>query len=81
MELTIFQVDAFADSPFQGNPAAVCPSMPGWTTSACRPSRKRTIFRKPPLSSAATATIDCAGSRRRSRWTCAVMRPWRRPGY
>lgn len=25
MELTIFQVDAFADSPFQGNPAAVCP--------------------------------------------------------
>ncbi|MFO6060673.1 isomerase, partial [Pseudomonas aeruginosa] len=25
MELTIFQVDAFADSPFQGNPAAGCP--------------------------------------------------------
>ncbi|AVK03566.1 PhzF family phenazine biosynthesis protein [Pseudomonas paraeruginosa] len=25
MELTIFQVDAFAEGPFQGNPAAVCP--------------------------------------------------------
>lgn len=81
MELTIFQVDAFADSPSRAIRRRSAPSMPGWTTSACRPSRKRTIFRKPPLSSAATATIDCAGSRRRSRWTCAVMRPWRRPGY
>ena len=25
MKLTIYQVDAFAESVFQGNPAAVCP--------------------------------------------------------
>ena len=25
MELTIYQIDAFADKPFEGNPAAVCP--------------------------------------------------------
>src|SRR5690554_2968747 len=25
MKLAIYQVDAFADKPFQGNPAAVCP--------------------------------------------------------
>lgn len=25
MELTLYQIDAFADKPFEGNPAAVCP--------------------------------------------------------
>jgi PhzF family phenazine biosynthesis protein len=25
MNLPIFQIDAFAEAPFQGNPAAVCP--------------------------------------------------------
>ena len=25
MKLPIFQIDAFAEAPFQGNPAAVCP--------------------------------------------------------
>lgn len=81
MELTIFQVDAFADSPFQGNPAAVCP-LDAWLDD----ERLQAIAEENNLSETAfvvgaTATIDCAGSRRRSRWTCAVMRPWRRPGY
>ena len=25
MELTLYQIDAFADRPFTGNPAAICP--------------------------------------------------------
>jgi PhzF family phenazine biosynthesis protein len=25
MELTLYQIDAFANRPFEGNPAAVCP--------------------------------------------------------
>ena len=29
MELTLYQIDAFADKIFQGNPAAVCP-LDGW---------------------------------------------------
>ena len=69
---TIFQVDAFADGPFQGNPAAVCPSMPGWTTSVCGPSRKENNLSETAFVVGRDGDYRCAGSRRRSRWTCAV---------
>jgi PhzF family phenazine biosynthesis protein len=34
MKLTLYQVDAFADSVFSGNPAAVCPLSDRWPDDA-----------------------------------------------
>jgi PhzF family phenazine biosynthesis protein len=33
MELTLFQIDAFTDKVFKGNPAAVCP-LDNWLTDS-----------------------------------------------
>ena len=40
MAIPLFHVDAFADAPFGGNPAAVClldgPAEPGWMQAVAR---------------------------------------------
>lgn len=43
MKLTIYQVDAFADKVFQGNPAAVCPPAAGVNEDAVTGSAHTTL--------------------------------------
>lgn len=49
MKLPIYQIDAFADSAFTGNPAAVVP-LQEWIQDALmrRPSQQRTTSQKQP---------------------------------
>ncbi len=74
MRLPIYQVDAFTDSLFGGNPAAVCP-LDAWLPDATM----QAIAAENNLSETAffvprAATTRCAGSRRPSKSTCADTR-------
>jgi len=61
MTHTLYQVDAFTDRPFKGNPAAVC---------LLQKPLKQLFF------SLKMEIGICAGSRRRLRWTCVDTRRW-----
>ncbi len=75
MGLAITQVDAFADGPFAGNPAAVCilsePREETWMQQVAREMNlSETAFLVPR-----GADYDLrAGSLRRSKWICAGTR-------
>lgn len=79
MQLLQYQVDAFADAPFKGNPAAVCP-LPAWLPDALMQSianennLSETAFFVP-----ARGISSCAGSRPRAKSIFAAMPPWRVP--
>ena len=79
MELPLYQVDAFTDRLFAGNPAAVCP-LPRWLKDetmqsiAAENNLAETAFFLPRAKASA-----CAGSRPRWRSTSAAMQPWRAP--
>ena len=76
MRIPIYQVDAFTDRPFDGNPAAVCPLDALAADERCWPSRpRRTSPRRHSSCPRATGT-NCAGSRRPSRSRCADTRRW-----
>ena len=47
MNIPIYQVDAFCDAVFHGNPAAVCPLSAWSRTPRCKPSRWKTICPRP----------------------------------
>ena len=80
MELPFTQVDAFADRPFTGNPAAIV-ELDEWLDEATllaiaqENNLAETAFVLPERD--ATAHTRCAGSRRAWRWRCAGMRRWR----
>ena len=78
--MRLFQVDAFADSVFAGNPAAVCllagPAEARWMQPvAAEMNLSETAFVGPE----ARRVTGCAGSPRRSRWACAGTPPWPPP--
>ena len=75
MRLPIYQVDAFTDNLFGGNPAAVCP-LDAWLPDATMQAiaAENNLYRDRLLRSRQGAITHCAGSRRRSRWTCAGTR-------
>lgn len=80
MELDLYQMDAFAHRPFEGNSAAVCP-LSEWLDDATL----QAIAAENNLSETAFfvregKAIACAGSRPRSRSICAGTPPWRAPG-
>jgi predicted PhzF superfamily epimerase YddE/YHI9 len=68
MRLPIYQVDAFTDRLFGGNPAAVCP-LHAWLPD----ETMQAIAAENNLAETAFF-VRCAGSRRRSKSTCAGMR-------
>ena len=79
MRLPIYQVDAFTDKLFGGNPAAVCP-LESWLPDATM----QAIAAENNLSETAFFVRDggdyaCAGSRPRSRSTCAGTQRSRPP--
>jgi PhzF family phenazine biosynthesis protein len=74
MRLPIYQVDAFTDTLFTGNPAAVCPLaawLPDATMQAIAAENNlaETAFFLPKK-----AAMRCAGLRPRSRSICAATR-------
>ena len=92
MPLDLYQVDAFTDRPFAGNPAAVCllPEArdPRWLQDVAREMNlAETAFLYPaapvPPGDAKpgfeAGDWQCAGSPPRSRWSSAAMPRWRAP--
>ena len=80
MKLDIYQVDAFSQHPFGGNPAAVCP-LTEWLPD----EQLQNIAAENNLSETAyfvpvAISMSCAGSPRRSKWTCVAMPRWPQPG-
>jgi hypothetical protein len=78
MDVALYQVYAFADGAFTGNPAAVCP-LDGWLPDAVM----QAVAAENNLSETAFfvpegAAIGCAGSPRQPRSICAATRPWPR---
>ena len=75
------QVDAFADRPFTGNPAAVMP-LEAWLDDStlqaigAENNLSETAFTIPANG---TPISNCAGSRPTAKWCCAAMRHWPRP--
>lgn len=71
MKLPFAQIDAFADRPFTGNPAAVMP-LDAWLDDAVLQAiAQENTFPKAPSSlqtRAARPTMNYAGSPRRWRW-------------
>ena len=50
MKLKLWQVDAFANKPLEGNPAAIVPLESWLDAGLMQPSRPRTMSRRPPSS-------------------------------
>ena len=77
--IPIYQVDAFADRVFTGNPAAICP-LEEWLPDevmqaiAAENNLSETAFFVPRL----TVSTICAGSRQSSRLISAATRRWHR---
>ena len=67
MTVPLVQVDAFADRPFAGNPAAVCllegPADEAWMQAVAAEMNSR----RPPSSTATARVTRCGGSRRSPR--------------
>ena len=68
--IPFFQVDAFAERPLTGTPAAVLP-LEHWLDDEVM----QAIAAENNLSETAFAMSSCVGSPRRTRSTCAAMRP------
>ena len=77
MEIPLYQIDAFTDATFAGNPAAVCP-LEGWLDD----ERMQAIAAENNLSETAffvprtTAISTSAGSPPWRRWSFAATQRW-----
>ena len=79
MELSLYQIDAFASRPFEGNPAAVCP-LDEWLPEEIMQS----IAQENNLSETAFFIPTGNGfhircSLQKMKWIYAVMQHWHRP--
>jgi PhzF family phenazine biosynthesis protein len=75
MRAPLWQVDAFADRPFTGNPAAVL-VLEAWPADA----DMQAIAAENNLSETAFLVKEPEGWRVRWKWTYAAMPLWLRPG-
>lgn len=71
MKIKLFQVDAFSSSPLSGNPAAVCPPVAGLPDAVMKAIAAENNLAETAYFAAVAITTRCAGSRPKSKSTCA----------
>ena len=78
MKLKLWQIDAFAEKPLEGNPAAVVP-LETWLDERLmqRIADENQVAETAFFVKEAPGAIVCAGSRRPSKSICADTRRWR----
>lgn len=74
--LAYFQVDAFTDRVFDGNPAAVCPLDYWYLMMCCKVSQRKIRLRKRRSSFPKTVILKFIGLPQKSRWTYVGMQLW-----
>ena len=82
MKLKIWQVDAFASKPLEGNPAAIVP-LERWLETALmqRIAAENNVAETAFFVKTGAGRLRSALVRaRRAKWICAAMPPWPAPG-
>jgi hypothetical protein len=77
MQLKLWQVDAFAAVPLEGNPAAIIP-LENWLDDSLmqRIANENYLAETAFFVRLAEGNTSCAGARRKRKSSCADMRPW-----
>ena len=73
MQLSLYQIDAFAERPFEGNPAAVVPLKEWLPDETLRAIARKTTWQKPPILYLKETGIIFAGLRPTRKPRCADM--------